>query len=319
MSEEITRVRRKRRTKKKRPSIWRKIFIGFTTVVALIALVFGGLYFWKAEQINGALTALDTETTFDKTASTQANTKGILLIGLDNNNGFETLEHRYTDSLTYVGINLDTQEAMMVPIYRDARIPMVCDNNREENINRIYDQSDLNCLAESTSAFLDLPIDYYVQTSLDGLTTAIEQFGTLEVVASESFSQAGYSFVAGETYTMDAPMAIAYLRYRGGSSGLNRANRQMDILEAGFQNCLGDPFGCFDKVAPILGEIVKTNFPISEAPKYLSAISGTLQLEQLEVIQGINTQLADGWTQLVDQADLVAKTAAIRSRIFVTN
>ncbi len=315
MSETGTRVRRRRKRKKKTP-VWKKIVISIGSVLAVLALIFGGLYLWKAEQINGALTALDTETTFTKTASETANTKGILLIGLDNNNGFETLEHRYTDSLTYVGINLDTQEAMMVPIYRDARIPMVCENGREENINRIYDQSDLNCLAESTSAFLNLPIDYYVQTSLDGLTKAIEQFGTIAVTAGESFTQSGYSFVAGETYEMDAPMAIAYLRYRGSSSGLNRANRQLDVLQAGAQQCLGDPFGCFDIVAPILGEIVQTNFPLSQAPKYLGAITGAMTIEQLEVIQGTNTQLADGWTQIVDQADLAAKTEQIRTEIF---
>lgn len=315
MSEQVTRVRKRRSRKKKKP-VWKKILGVFASIFVIIALVLGGLYLWKIEQINGAFSALDTTTNFDATASNKANAKGILLIGLDNNNGFATLEHRYTDSLTYVGINLDTQEAIMMPIYRDARIPMICDNNRDENINRIYDQSNLNCLAESTSAFLNLPIDYYVQTSLDGFTQAVEQFGTLEVTASESFSQADYSFVAGETYTMDATMAISYLRYRGSGSGLNRANRQMDVLEAGIENCLGNPMGCFDKVAPILGEIVKTNFPLSQAPKYLGAISGSLKVDQLEVIKGTNTQLADGWTQIVDQADLEAKTTEIRTRIF---
>lgn len=215
-----------------------------------------------------------------------------------------------------MGINFKTQEAILLPIYRDARIPMVCDQNREENINRIYDQSDLNCLAASTSAFLDLPIDYYAQTSLDGFTLAVEQLGGIQVPARETFCQGAYCFEAGITYTMDAPMAVAYLQYRGGSSGLNRADRQMDIITGTAKQCLNKPFGCFDQVSPILGEIVKTNIPLTEMTNYLGAVSGALKIEQLSVIQGTNTQIADGWTQFVDEADRAAKTQIIRERIF---
>ncbi len=309
------RVRRKRKRKKKMP-IWKKIGIVVTTIVAAIAVIIGGLYAWKAEQINGALSALDTQTTFTETASTIANTKGILLIGLDNNNGFETLEHRYTDSLTYVGVNFTTQQVVMLPIYRDARIPMICDNNREENINRIYDQSDLNCLAQSTANFLDLPIDYYAQTSLTGFTQAVNRFGTITVTARESFCQGSYCFNAGETYDMNAEMAIAYLQYRGNTSGLNRADRQLDIISSIADQCVNDVFGCFDKVAPILGDIVTTNVPVTEMTQYLGAISGSMTIEQLDVIAGTNTQLADGWTQIVDQTDLQVKTDHIRTTIF---
>lgn len=320
MSEQLSRAQRREQQKakpsKRKLAWWKKTLIGFGIFGLVIAIGIGSLYAWKAEQITGALEVLDTETKFESTASTVKNTKGILLIGLDNNNGFATLEHRYTDSLTYIGVNFDTQEMVMLPIYRDARIPMSCDNNREENINRIYDQSDLNCLVESTANFLELPIDYYAQTSLDGFTQAVNQFGTISVVASESFCQGSYCFNAGQTYEMSAEMAIAYLQYRGGSSGLNRADRQLDVIGGVANQCLGNPFGCFDTIAPILGEIAKTNIPVTEMTKYLGAITGSMTMSQLEVIQGTNTQLTDGWTQLVDQADLAAKTEQIRQQIF---
>lgn len=320
MSEQLSRVQRREQQKaqpsKRKMAWWKKTLIGFGIFGLVITISIGGVYAWKAEQITGALEALDTETKFEETASTVKNTKGILLIGLDNNNGFDTLEHRYTDSLTYIGVNFDTQQMVMLPIYRDARIPMSCDNNREENINRIYDQSDLNCLVESTANFLGLPIDYYAQTSLDGFTQAVNQFGTISVMASESFCQGSYCFNAGQTYEMSAEMAIAYLQYRGGSNGLSRADRQLDIIDSVARQCLGNPFGCFDTIAPILGEIAKTNIPVNEMTKYLGAITGSMTMSQLEVIQGTNTQLADGWTQLVDQADLAAKTAQIRQQIF---
>ncbi|MGL6009734.1 MAG: LCP family protein [Culicoidibacterales bacterium] len=316
MSEEITRVQKRAQAKQPKMAWWKKVFIGFGIFGAVILLSLGGLYTWKAEQITGALEALDTETKFEETTSKVANTKGILLIGLDNNNGFGNFDHRYTDSLTYVGVNFDTQEIIMLPIYRDARIPMSCDNNREENINRIYDQSDMNCLVQSTANFLNLPIDYYAQTSLDGFTQAVNQFGTISVAASETFCQASYCFNNGQTYEMSAEMAIAYLQYRGGSNGLNRADRQLDVIHSVAKQCLNNPFDCFDTIAPILGEIVKTNVPLTEMTQYLGAVTGTMSMTQLEVIQGTNTQIADGWTQFVDQADLTTKTEHIRQAIF---
>lgn len=315
MSETGTRTRRRRSKKKPKMAVWQKILIGIGCVLVTIALIFGGLYAWKADQIQGALGAIDTETKFESTASTIDNTKGILLIGVDDDGG-STIDAGHTDSLTYIGVNFTTQEVIMLPIYRDARIPVACDNNREENINRILQQSNLNCLVESTANFLDLPIDYYVQTSTGGFLQAVSKFGTISVTSAESFCNGAYCFEAGTVYNMNAEMALQYARYRGATSGINRANRQVSIIEGVMNQCRADVFGCFDEISPILGDIVKMNIPITDMTQYLSAITGGLNIEQLAVISGTNTQLSDGWSQLVDMADLATKTQQIRTTIF---
>lgn len=314
MNEEQTRMSKHQKVKTKKLLLL-KLLIGISSICMIIVLIFSSLYLWKAEQINGAISALDTETKFENTASPIDHTKGILLIAIDDD-GQGNVEQGHTDGLTYVGINTETQEIMMMPIYRDARIPVVCDNHREENINRILQQTSLNCLVESAAEFLNLPIDYYVETSTGGFLQAVERVGTISVTSEETFCNGNYCFETGQTYDMTAEMALKYARYRGATSGLNRANRQLTIIKGVMDQCMSNPMGCFDQVSPILGEIIQTNFPISEFTKYLGLISSNLHIEQLEVIQGTNTQLADGWTQIVDQADLATKTEVIRSRIF---
>ena len=313
MSEEKVSMRRKR--KKQKVTVWKKVMIWIVGVIVICTLIIGGIYLWKADQINGALNALDKETTFTETASTIDDTKGILLIGIDDD-GQGNIEQGHTDGLTYVGVNFKTQQVIMMPIYRDARIPIVCDNNREENINRILQQTNLNCLVESTANFLNLPIDYYAQTSTGGFLQAVEKLGTIQVTSEETFCNGEYCFEAGATYDMTADMALKYARYRGATSGLNRANRQMTILEGVAGQCLNDVLGCFDQVSPILGEIVRTNIPVSEMMNYLGAVTGKMTIAEIDVIQGTNTKLSDGWTQIVDKEDLIAKTEHIRTQIF---
>ncbi|TLG72718.1 LytR family transcriptional regulator [Culicoidibacter larvae] len=256
------------------------------------------------------------------TASNIPNTKGILILGLDdNNNSHADINSAYTDSITYVGANFKDKKAYALPIYRDAYIPVTCTGG-QENINRIYMQNGIDCLAESTSAFLGLPVDYYALITMDGLIDIVNALGGVDIVPTGTFcsdygkDDQNYCFTAGEEMRMSGPQALAYIRYRGASNGENRANRQLELIMALKNECMDNVAKCYVRAVPSLSGAVKTNIPLTEIFNIADIFSDKFDMERLDVIQGQNALTEGGWREFVDEADRAEKTNIIRNEIF---
>jgi len=247
---------------------------------------------------------------------------GVLVLGVDAD-GVKNVEAGHTDSITYIGANTQTKQAYALPIYRDTNVALAC-NGEADNINRIYAQKGIKCLADSTSAFLGLPVNKYIVMSMEGFIDIIGALGTIELTPAQSFcSRYGidedttYCFTAGVTKRVGADEAMAYARYRGASNGEARANHQIDIIKAVKNACLGDAIGCYNKVSSHLAKAIKTNFSADEITALMQIFGADFELHSLEVIKGRNTHLGDGnWTMYVDEEDKEEKVARIREEIF---
>ena len=248
-------------------------------------------------------------------------TKGILLLGLDDWIDRNEIDGGHTDSITYLGANFKTKQAVTMPIYRDALIPQTC-SGQEENINRIYTAAGINCLTNSVSTFLELPIDYYIIITMAGLISIVNHLGGVELTPTGSFCSnygedgVDYCFTQGETRKMKGPETLAYIRYRGATSGEQRANRQMELIMGIKNACMSNIGACYVKVTPFLKNKVQTNIPVYEMFDLLKIFSAGFELEQLGVLEGVNTQIESGWTQFVDENDRIFKRDYIREKVF---
>lgn len=304
--------RRAHRVRKKRKSR--------ISIVLLVTFIVTGVVVTQWNQILGLVGAFEHKIL--PTASQDQKTKGILVLGVDNDGG--GLETGFTDSITYLASNSATNTTVALPIYRDARIPITC-TGAQDNINRIYRTHGVECLTSSVSAFLDLPIDNYAIITMEGFYQIVEELGTITITPQESFCSSNgvlgateYCFEADVAQQMSADQIIAYVRYRGGSSGENRADRQVQLIAAIKQQCETNALVCYQKITPHLTKAFKTNIGITEINTLFSLFGGGNKLESLGVIAGTNQEFDDGWTQIVDEDDLAYKTDIIKQKIFVS-
>lgn len=306
----------KKQKKQKKRSFGKIILACFITIV-IIALVIGATQFQKLQQIAEVFDG----TSFSSTQSQRGDAKGILVIGTDLSSGEESL-NGYADSITYFGVNTTKKQAASLPIYRDARIPVSCNNNQADNINRITKKFNVSCLAESTSKMLNLPVDYYVSITIDGVETIVDKIGGVYITPTETFSSEYgrdnkiHTFTKGVKQHMDGATVVAYLRDRQHGNGEGRANRQLSAIQAVKSACSSDILKCYNDVLPSVNKMVRTNVPVDKIAM-LSAIGDTsYNSKAFSVISGQNTQLKDGWSQIIDENDKKTKTDYFRQNIF---
>jgi len=302
------------RKQKKRKKIVSRCFRA-ALIVAIVAL---GVESYK---FLGILNIFDNNIVLS--SSSPEHTLGVLVLGLDKD-GVKKGNAGHTDSITYIAANMKTNKAYALPIYRDTNIPFVCGDGGD-NINRIYAQKGIKCLAESTSAFLDLPINKYITITMEGFIDIISALDSVSLIPDETFcSHYGinedqtYCFEAGVRSEMNADEAMAYTRYRGGGNGEARANRQLGIINAVKDRCFSNGLACYHKVSDQLSHAVKMNFSPSDVLELLPILSDDFALESLKVLRVRNVELSAGnWTAYVNETDKADKTALIRDEIFV--
>gem|GEM_PF-1654601 len=309
-SRKSSRINKKKTRKKKQKTLGKRILLYIVIFVVIMQL----------PMLRGIVTSFNLRRF--STRSNIPDTKGILLLGIDNSGGEDNINAGFTDSITYIGANFKNDEAVALPIYRDANIMQTC-VGVSDNINRIYASHGINCLVESTAQFLGLPIDYYVIISMDGLVRMVNDLGTVEIVPTGTYCSdygedgQNYCFTEGESQSMTGAQTLAYIRYRGDSNGENRANRQMELVYAIKNRCMENMLVCYANVTPNMGRNIKTNIPITQLIDISHIFSSRFNLENLSVITGTNTMISSGWTQYPDEHDRLEKAEIIRNRIFV--
>lgn len=318
--ETLNKRTRAKSQEKKKKSIFFRIFRVLFITVSVIGLVLGALYLSQKPKLDQIAKVIDPVVFSQTTVSPTGDTKGMLIVGTDLSEGEESKDG-YADSITYFAMNTVTKKSAVLPIYRDARIPVTCNNDKEDNINRLIKKHSVACFAESTAKMLKLPVDYYATITINGLETVVEKVGGVTITPVETFSTVGrggisYSFTKGVKVHMDAPTTIAYLRDRQHGNGEARANRQVAVILALKNACNNDLLKCYNDVLPDVNQALRTNVPIDKIST-LSALGGKdYDMKSFSDLKGMNTQYADGWTQILDETDKQEKTNAIRTHVF---
>lgn len=309
----------KGRPKKKKRLVFR-IFRVIIIIIAVLALAVGALYLTQKPKLDQIAKVIDPVVFSQTTVSPTGDTKGILFVGTDLSEGEESKDG-YADSITYFALNTATKKSAVLPIYRDARIPVTCNENKEDNINRLIKKHNVSCFAESTAQMLNLPVDYYATITINGLETVVEKIGGITITPVETFSTVGrgsvtYNFTKGTKVHMDGPTTIAYLRDRQHGNGEARANRQVAVILAIKNACNNDLLKCYNDVLPDVNQALRTNVPLDKLSTLSALGNKEYDMKSFSDLKGVNTQYPDGWTQILDETDKKTKTQTIREHVF---
>lgn len=180
----------------------------------------------------------------------------VLFLGVDTTEIKE--EHNYignggrSDTMLLLVLNPDTQTTDMILISRDTMATVgVYDRDREKlydgfmQITMQYafgDNPKRSCMLSKKAVsqmLLDLPIDYYCSMTLDGISAAVQNLGSLTVTLQDDWTDIDPAYTAGETVTMDGRMVERFLRYRdlevSGSNSV-RMERQAWFIKQMFES-----------------------------------------------------------------------------------
>lgn len=226
----------------------------------------------------------------------------------------------YTDSITYVAYNPEKNKAYAIPIYRDAIVTLTCGG--EKNINHVYQDNGPDCLMQSVSKMLNMPVDYYTYATADAFVRVADAIGGVVITPKETFCSHSsfingkeYCVTAGQTYTMDGNMLLSYSRDRNHGNGVPRANRHQDVISSYARSCIGKLDKCALGVTKEMKDKkVATNLKIDtlmDLKKTVLKPTTTFEFVALGAIAGSNYEDATGWHMKLDPGSIAEKRAAI--------
>lgn len=141
---------------------------------------------------------------------------------------------------------------------------------------------------------LDIRIDYYVMANMVGFVKAIDAIGGVDVLVKKSYHVTVSSPEEGVPKVnvniepgmnrLDGLEALAYVRWRRGSSDYNRMNRQRCLLRAvTTQASAAKLITAFPRLIDVFEESVTTDIPLSFLPD-LVKIAGTVDFDDVATV-----------------------------------
>ncbi len=222
----------------------------------------------------------------------------ILLIGSDvsefRDEYFMGTKAEKTDALIVLTFNPNTYTVDMTSIPRDTSMDYICSNIQyldgtpytgepyQDQINELYQVSNgsIDCLTDTVSNFLNIPIDYYVKVNMDQLSNIIDTVGGIEIeiyapdyyLSQENSSMTQvYSWTDGDVVTMDGDEALTYARARHDSEkDYGRGIRQQQVLVSTTKQILSYGFD-LDLIGNLF-DLVESKMPVKLVYEYYQYI-----------------------------------------------
>ncbi len=214
-----------------------------------------------------------------------------LFIGSDNGGDNRNLDSNWqplADSLILATINPENErgnvEINTISIPRDTQVPIACvnDDNSVGKINSAfaigYEQNQsiddgINCTVDTVEQLFDTEIDYYIQTSFDGVINLVDRIDGITVDVPYAFCEQDSNGVADAVcldegkQTLDGEQALAYARQRKATNPLTgvsgddfeRNIRQQEVVSAVAKKIISNPSNYADAVSSTIINDMKTN------------------------------------------------------------
>lgn len=253
----------------------------------------------------------------------------ILLVGSDmsefREDYFMGTKPEKTDSLIALTFNPETYTVDMTSIPRDTSVDYICDSIQgfdgtaytgeeyQDQINELYQVSgkSIDCLKDTVSNFLNIPIDYYVKVNMDQLSNTIDEIGgiAIKVYAPDyyltqqnaSLDQT-YYWTNDDNVNMNGDEALTYARARHDSErDYGRGIRQQQVIQAISSKILskGVDLALIDDIL----SIVDTDMPVKlvyEYYKYVAALQDVSLMFSGKKQVDINAVPDTVWLNLYD-------------------
>lgn len=311
-----------RNKRKKRGGCLKWLLIGLILVLVAIGLIFAKLYFDTKKLTDSVFVQPDQETQQPIRESVNLSQKtpfSILILGIDTGDYGRTDQGR-SDVMMVATLNPNTNQTTLVSIPRDTYTTIV-GRSGQDKINHAYAFGGTAMAVDTVEALLDIPIDYTVTVDMQGFAQIIDAVGGVTVVANDSFTMEGYSFVEGQTYQMDGAMALAYSRDRSVEGGdYGRQARQRQIIQAIASSVLSmNLIANYQNIITSLQGNVQVSIPFAELlPAIQNYRSALRQLNTLQ-LSGSGQMIDNVYYEMLDQTQLQEVQARLQSELELTS
>lgn len=218
--------RRAERKRQKRKNFWTRIFL---IIFGLLLMCFAAYYSYnqgasgiQVEPVNqrsGSVVPLDP----------QYERIHILFLGTDDKG--DTASR--TDTILLVSLDPDTGEAGILSIPRDTRI-YIEERNRWDRVNAVHAYGGPQLTVKEISSFLNVGIDYYLETDFAGFSKIVDTLGGVEIFVERDMK---YTDTAQDLYIdlragnqiLNGDQALQYVRYRDRLGDIALVDPQYDL------------------------------------------------------------------------------------------
>lgn len=268
MNENDKYLSRSRKQKKKKKNGCLRWFI----VVMLIVLAIFGYGFLRLKQTTNRIhdNVVEEKETHASRVEKDLDLDGknsfsVLMLGIDTGD-MGRVEQGRSDTMMVMVVNPESNKTTLLSIPRDTYTE-ISGKGIMDKINHAYAFGGAAMSMNTVQNMLDIPIDYYASVNMEGIQQIVNAVDGVTITPEISFNQSGYSFVEGQTMTMDGAQALAYSRMRkqDPSGDYGRQSRQRAIVEAIVDEALSiNSVFNYQSILKTMEDNVKTNLTFNQ-------------------------------------------------------
>lgn len=277
----------------------------FLIIFGIVLLVTSGLYSYR-KGLNKAPTVTTQTPSFQRT--------NILFLGLDD----KSVTASRTDIVMLVAIDPNSGAAGVISIPRDTRV-LIPERDKWDRINAAHAYGGPELTVKTVAEFLQVPIDYYIETDFAGFSKIIDTLGGVEIDVDKDMhyvdqAQDLYIDIQAGKQVFDGETALEYVRYRDELGDISlidpqyqgyggRVMRQRKFVVSLFEKFMQP--ATILKLPRLIGQLwdaVDTNIPWSLALK-LVFVADEITFDTLEtaVVPGTSEVINGAWYWIADE------------------
>lgn len=229
-----------------------------------------------------------------------------------------------TDTILLASLDTDTGKAGIISIPRDTRI-YIEERGRWDRVNAVHAYGGPELAVQEIASFLDVEIDYYIETDFAGFSQIVDTLGGVKVYVERDMkytdtAQDLFIDIKAGNQVLNGEQSLQYVRYRDRLGDISLVNPQYEIYGGRVERQRRFLMAVIDeilkpstilKLPRLIGQVwdaVETNIPWTLALK-LAFAADRFTIDNIEtaVVPG-NSDLINGASYWVPDHDQLQQT-----------
>lgn len=302
------RSKRRRKSRRKRGGC-----MSFILILLAVLLIGGGVYAWSVyrnveETTNVLHTTRPAEQVVVREKEVDIKEEHepftVLLLGIDTGD-LGRVDGGRSDVMMVATVNPNTGRTTITSIPRDT-LTNISGYGTEDKINHAYAFGGVAMAANTVQDLLEIPIDFTVSVNMQGFADIVNSVGGVTITPTDSFSQDGYQFTAGQPTVMDGKMALAYSRNRYDTGGdYGRQGRQRQLIDGILHSALGfSTLVNYNEILASLEGNVQTDITFNDMTSIFQHYRGALSTMENYQLSGSGSMIDGVYYEILDPTSL---------------